>query len=108
MKISTIISIAFFSVHAQSMTVREHKNIQKMLKSVENTMEQKVDQKVEQKDEQKSERPFEQNGERKQKLSFKTALESFSKCQKLRAKLMIKYRRNPRLFRRIKHLHLKC
>ena len=116
MNISTIISITFFAVHAQSMTVREHKNIQKMLKSVEHKMEQKVDQQVyqkveqndEQKVEQKSKRPFEQNGEQKQKLSFKTALESFTKCQKLRAKLMIKYRHNPRLFRRIKHLHLKC
>ena len=112
MRVSTIIIVAFFADHAQSMTVREHKNIQKMLQTVEDKMEhkieQKVEQNVEQKAEQKSERPFEQNGERKQKLSFKTALESFTKCQKLRAKLMIKYRRNPRLFRRIKHLHLKC
>ena len=117
MKISTIISIAFFVVHAQSMTLREHKNIQKMLKSVEHnmfdqkvdqkvdqTVEQKVEQKVEQNVEQKSERTFERNA----KLSFKTALESFTKCQKLRAKLIIKYRNNPRLVRRIKHLQLKC
>ena len=109
MKISTIISIAFFVVHAQSMTLREHKNIQKMLKSVEHNMvDQKVDLKVEQKVEQNVERPFEQNGEQKQRLSFKTALESFTKCQKLRAKLIIKYRNNPRLVRRIKHLQLKC
>ena len=116
MKISTIISIAFFVVHGQSMTLREHKNIQKMLKSVEHNMEQKIDktvdqtveqkveQNVEQNVEQKSERTFERNA----KLSFKTALESFTKCQKLRAKLIIKYRNNPRLVRRIKHLQLKC
>ena len=117
MKISTIISISFFTANVQSITVREHKNIQKMLKSVEHnmfdqkvdqkvdqTVEQKVEQKVEQNVEQKSERTFERNA----KLSFKTALESFTKCQKLRAKLIIKYRNNPRLVRRIKHLQLKC
>ena len=121
MKISTIISISFFTANVQSITVREHKNIQKMLKSVEHNMfdqkvDQKVDQTVEQKVEQKVEQNVEQNVEQKSertfernaKLSFKTALESFTKCQKLRAKLMIKYRNNPRLVRRIKHLQLKC
>ena len=40
--------------------------------------------------------------------SFKTALEKFSKCYKLKAKMMIKYRNRPRLARRIAKLTLEC
>ena len=40
--------------------------------------------------------------------SFKTALENFSKCYKLKAKMMMKYRNRPRLARRIAKLTLEC
>ena len=40
--------------------------------------------------------------------SFKTALEKFSKCYKLKAKMMMKYRNRPRLARRIAKLTLEC
>ena len=82
----SIIIVLLTSSFVQSMTVREyHQNLQ--LKD-----EQKIEQKV----------------DRKNNSPFKAALESFTKCQKLRAKLMIKYRNRPRLLRRIKNLTLEC
>ena len=42
------------------------------------------------------------------KPSFKSALAKFSKCNKLRVKMMIKYRNRPRLLRRISKLTLDC
>ena len=88
-----IIIVGIFSINAQAMTVREHKHIQKMLKSAEQNMEHasKTSKNVE-----------------KQTSTFKEAFETFTRCQKLRAKLMIKYRNRPRLLRRIKNLTLDC
>ena len=40
--------------------------------------------------------------------TFKTALEKFTKCYKLKTKMMIKYRHRPRLARRIAKLTLEC
>ena len=75
-----ILLISCFATSVQSMTVRNHDDIRHI--------QRKNDQ---------------QGGS-----SFKTALEKFSKCNKLRRKLMIKYRNRPRLLRRISKLQLDC
>ena len=75
-----ILLISCFAASVQSMTVRNHDDIR--------NIQRKSDQ---------------QGGS-----SFKTALEKFSKCNKLRRKLMIKYRNRPRLLRRISKLQLEC
>ena len=75
-----ILLISCFAASVQSMTVRNHDDIR--------NIQRKSDQ---------------QDGS-----SFKAALEKFSKCNKLRRKLMIKYRNRPRLLRRISKLQLEC
>ena len=89
---SIILFIACLGTIAQSMSVPKYENTHQLQLT--------TDQKTEQKDKKIS--------------SFKAALANFTKCQKLRAKLMIRYRRKTSfrnkslMLRRIKNLTLEC
>ena len=82
------IIIVFLVPIVQSMTFRDQNHIKNVYQSNEQKVKQKKIFLIE--------------------TSPKAALESFSKCQKLRVKLMIKYRNRPRLLRRISKLTLEC
>ena len=92
--ISIILFIACFGTIAQSMVVPKYKNTHQL----QITGDQKTEQKY----------------KTKNISSFKAALATFTKCQKLRAKLMIRYRRKTSfrnktlMLRRIKNLTLEC
>ena len=76
--IASLLTI-FMAISVQSMTVRNHE--------FRNIKRKNIQQAV---------------------SSFKTALAKFSKCYKLKAKMMMKYRNRPRLARRIAKLTLEC
>ena len=87
MKFASIASlfIIFLAVNVQSMDVRNHDGISMF--EFRNNLRKSNQQAV---------------------SSFKAALRKLSKCFKLKAKMMIKYRNRPRLARRIAKLTLEC
>ena len=93
-----IVSIETITVASvEPMNVREN-HVRKYLQK--KVFQQYMQQKM-------GEQPM-QNDKKIKKSSFKSALAKFSKCNKLRVKLMIKHRNRPRLLRRISKLSLDC
>ena len=83
MKLSVILTIiiVFLTTTAQSMTFGYHDSAQTLKQKIKPDLEVKLSRNI---------------------------YESFSKCQKLRVKLMIKHRHKPRLLRRLANLTLEC
>ena len=99
--IKIILAIAVVAICVQSASItsdNQNVNVRKYLqkKVFQQYMQQKMGQEVM------------QTSEKNKKASFKSALAKFSKCNKLRVKMMIKYRNRPRLLRRISKLTLDC
>ena len=99
--IKIILAIAVVAICVQSASItsdNQNVNVRKYLqkKVFQQYMQQKMGHDAMQTDKQTK------------KTSFKSALAKFSKCNKLRVKMMIKYRNRPRLLRRISKLTLDC
>ena len=99
MKILLVIAVVATCVQSASITP-DNKNV-----NVRKYLQKKVFQQYMQ---QKMVSEAMQTNEKIKKPSFKSALAKFSKCNKLRVKMMIKYRNRPRLLRRISKLTLDC